>query len=59
MKRKFFELIYVDDEHLEVFYNLQPVISVNHDQHGWAGMELVKETVKKIADMIGAKVEEH
>lgn len=39
----------LDDETLEVWVDDEMIGSVNHDQHGWAGMEAVETLVKELA----------
>lgn len=47
-----------DDERLTILVNGDEVGSVNHDQHGWAGMEAAEKLARRIAAKLGIEVEE-
>lgn len=49
---------HVDDECIEYSLDGQDVIEVNHDDHGWSGMESIEKAMLKVAEIIGATVEE-
>jgi hypothetical protein len=34
------------------------LITANHDEHGWSGMEAIEKLVNAIAEKIGARVAE-
>lgn len=53
-----FKFVRPDDEVLEVHLDGQHVVTANHDEDGWSGMRKVEETIKEIAKIIGARVEE-
>lgn len=44
------------DEVCEIAVNGEDVIAMNHDRHGWDGMEAIRSTVAKIADIMGGQV---
>lgn len=45
-----------NDEAMEVALDGKHIISVNHDEHGWAGMELVRTTIKEISRVLNIPV---
>lgn len=47
-----------DDENVELFVGTRSVASLNHDEHGRAGMKLAEEMFRKIAYAVDAKVRE-
>lgn len=49
---------YDDDEGIEVYVGTKYIGSANHDEHGWAGIRMLEETAKKMAEAFGAEVEE-
>ena len=53
-----FHLRQDDDEHVTVLVNGEEVGDVNHDAHGWDGMEAALRIVRAIADQLGATVTE-
>jgi len=48
----------MDGESLVIRVNEDEVYEVNHDEHGWAGMEAVETVVKEIADTFDIRVVE-
>ena len=46
------------DEAYEITYDEKPVANVNHDEHGWAGMEAVLEAVTRLAKYADIEVDE-
>lgn len=46
------------EEAFEVTLNGKSIASVNHDEHGWAGMSLVRDTVDNIAKVLHLSVKE-
>jgi hypothetical protein len=46
-----------DDEVEEIRLNGEYLVSTNHDEHGWAGMEAARNLVTAIAKRLGGKVE--
>jgi hypothetical protein len=54
-----FTFDYEDDETLNVYLNGKLVIGANHDIDGWAGMERIRDTVERIAEILGEKVVEN
>lgn len=44
------------DESFEVRLDGQHVMSANHDEHGWDGMDAVRKVVDNVARIIGAEV---
>jgi hypothetical protein len=51
-----FIMKWIDDEVCEIELDNQPVITINHDEHGWDGMTAVQDAVVKIAEIAGIKV---
>lgn len=51
-------LKYPDDEHLEIIYQGDVLVSANHDQHGWEGMEGIAGTAKAVAAALGHPVKD-
>jgi hypothetical protein len=49
---------WINDETVEVDVNGVEVASVNHDEHGWAGMGAVLDTARKMAKALGVEVRE-
>ena len=59
MTKKFRFTYQNPDEEQEIWYlNGKYLLSVCHDEHGWAGMEAVSDAIKTIATEIGASIEE-
>jgi hypothetical protein len=46
------DIIHKNDENVEIRVDGRFVISANHDEHGWAGMNLVKQTAKRMYDVL-------
>lgn len=46
-----------DDEVLELFIGEKKVGTLNHEDHGWAGMEAGLDLFKEIAETLGADFE--
>ena len=47
-----------EDEDAEVLVNGASCVTANHDVHGWAGIDLMRDTAKGIAALLGAEFEE-
>lgn len=47
-----------DYERREFYLNDECVASVNHDTHGWSGMEAVECAMKEVARVLGIEVVE-
>lgn len=45
-----------DDETAIVLVDGKPVIHANHDDHGWAGIDIAVQTATIIAKALGARV---
>jgi hypothetical protein len=45
----------VDDETREFRLNGSEVITLNHDEHGWAGMTLVRTVLENVKKILEAK----
>lgn len=45
-----------DDETIQVYVNGESIISANHDEHGWSGMDAVEKTALAVARACGAEV---
>lgn len=45
-----------DDETVEIYVGETEVAYANHDVHGWAGMNAVEETARRIANALGMEV---
>lgn len=56
MKHEFNIQKSADEEYMRVFLDNTKIISANHDNDGWHGMEAIEQTVYGIAKVIGAKV---
>ena len=48
------EIISVDDETEELWVDGKCKMSTSHDEHGWNGMRIMRETAKSIAEEVGA-----
>lgn len=46
-----------DDEKMAVHLNGQYIGSANHDEHGWAGMDMFEKTITKIAEVLNLPIE--
>lgn len=46
------------DESFEVLLNDQYLHSFNHDQHGWAGMQAVRDIVISLAEKLNIPINE-
>lgn len=44
-----------DDEGIEVYVGVKYIGSANHDEHGWAGIEALESTAKKMAGRYGGR----
>lgn len=49
-------LDYVDDETLDIYMHGVLVAHLNHDLHGWAGMENIRDAFLKVAEVDGLTV---
>ncbi len=49
-------IIHTDDDHLHIEVNGEPVAYANHDEHGWSGMDAVKNTATAIGAAAGIEV---
>ena len=47
-----------DDEQLDIYLGKKHIASANHDEHGWAAMDLLKSTVESFAKELDLKVVE-
>jgi hypothetical protein len=47
---------WVNDETAEITLDGYEVVTIDHSEHGWAGMDAVLETVKRIAELTGHDV---
>lgn len=57
-KRTGFVIKRVDDEHVEITLEGKEVVSLNHDEDGWDGIERAENLVKSIADILDIPVTE-
>ena len=46
-----------DDEVQEIRLNGEYLLTTNHDEHGWAGMEAARDLCERIAKSLGGTVE--
>jgi len=53
-----FEVLSDGDEVWEIWLDGSKMISVNHDQHGWEGIEGALELTNSIAEKLGIEVVE-
>lgn len=53
-----FEILSDGDECWEIWLNSEKIGAFNHDEHGWAGIEVGVNLAKAIAKKIGAYVVE-
>lgn len=44
----------VDGETFEFKLNGKIIASVNHDEHGWVGIDLIRQTIKRIEQIANA-----
>ncbi|MEX3764412.1 hypothetical protein [Paraburkholderia phenoliruptrix] len=58
MSKHVFTVKRVHDERVDYSLDGELLVSANHDDHGWAGMEEIDKLVKLIAGKIGADVVE-
>ena len=47
-----------DPEYYEIYVNNQYVMSVNHDSHGWRGIETAETLLRSISSITGMEFEE-
>lgn len=47
-----------DDETVKLFVGENPVGALNHDTHGWQGMQDAEKMFRAIAKAVGAEVRE-
>lgn len=43
------EIVWVDDESADIYFDGALVININHDDHGWSGMEAIQYALTSIA----------
>jgi hypothetical protein len=58
MKKRVLRIAKPDDERVRITLDGQDVVSVNHDEHGWDGMEIAEKTAVRLAELAGWKVEQ-
>lgn len=46
-----------DEEQIELFVGEKSIATLNHDEHGWSGMQAAEKLFEKIAKAVGAKFE--
>lgn len=51
-----FEIKHTSDEAFSIYLNGEYLMQANHDDHGWSGMESMRDLVDKVAKGIGAEV---
>jgi hypothetical protein len=56
MKIKILKIVEISDERKDIYFDDDLIITVTHDEHGWAGMEAVETTARKIAQHCGAGI---
>lgn len=49
---------YIDDEHVEYSLNGEVLITANHDDDGWEGMERIEGLINSIAQLLDVEVVE-
>lgn len=47
---------WISDEIVMISVDDNPLIEVNHDEHGWSGMSAVIELTRALATALGARV---
>jgi len=47
-----FEIKRLDEENIEVALDGQYISSANHDSDGWAGMETLEKTIRRIGEVL-------
>lgn len=47
-----------NDEILEFYYGERYIATVNHDEHGWAGMDAVESALFAFARLAGIEVKD-
>lgn len=52
------DIVHVDDERVDYFLDGKDLVSVNHDEDGWGGMETVDKIVRRMAMEAGWTVRE-
>ena len=58
MTKHTFGINYPYDEDMEFYVDGEQIAYANHDEHGWVGMEAMKDLFENIADKFGIEVEE-
>ena len=51
-----FAFVRPDPEKLEVYLDGTLIASTNHDEHGWAGIDMVEDVVEAIAEQLGIRI---
>ena len=56
MKKNMIQIVRPNDEEIDFLLNGKEFYSVNHDEHGWAGMDAVQDVVVILAKKLGIKI---
>lgn len=50
------EIIWVDDESADIYYDDTFLININHEEHGWSGMEAIQNSLTTLANAVDIEV---
>lgn len=56
--KRVIDIVHVDDERVDYFLDGKDLVSVNHDEDGWGGMETVDQIIRRMAKEAGWTVRE-
>lgn len=52
-----FRIVDIDDETREIHLNGEELITLTHDEHGWAAMEDIENLIENIARILNIPIE--